>query len=183
MIFSSINSLFAKIRYHLVDNKFLYLFSVVDALPDLKGDENFNFKIIDADDKFEIAEWINFHNPSNSYDMKCIYRNVGDLKIIICYHERKIVHYFFVFIDIFTSPLAKTNFDMNLVGKHDVYLGSAFTLPEFRNSWVMLYSLSFIKQYLQKIGAEKCYLLISDSTPGAVSFWERVHFKKITSNL
>ena len=100
--------------------------------------------------------------------------------IFIGTYKQKIIHYFIVFKDPLNSPLIKTPLKRKYITENSVYLGSAFTLPEFRGKWITLNSISFILSYLKSSKKfEKVLLLVHKNTKGAIPFFKRLGFVKI----
>ena len=172
-------SLTNKIKYRLRRQDFVFFSCMIDDMPVISDCGECSFKVLDGIDKFILIDWILTNNPANTYDLKCIKKNIGNNKIVVGYIDNEIVHYFFIFFDPFSSPLSKTTFDLNLVGPNDVYLGSAFTMASCRDSWIMLKSLTFTKYYLLTLNLRRAFLFVSRETPGAVSFWRRLNFNEI----
>jgi ribosomal protein S18 acetylase RimI-like enzyme len=102
---------------------------------------------------------------------------------IICFIaelNKKVVHYFLVFVKVHESPLMKTPFEKSKLLENDAYLGSAFTAPEVRGFWIMPNILLYILSYLREnTNASRALLLVHKNTPGAVGFYLRLGFSII----
>ena len=62
-------------------------------------------------------------------------------------------------------------------------VGSAFTVPQQRGTWVLPYSLSNIFEYLRNnTDATRALLFVHKNTPGATDFYKRLGFKIIKNS-
>jgi len=106
---------------------------------------------------------------------------------IICFIaelNKKVVHYFLVFVKVHESPLMKTPFEKSKLLENDAYLGSAFTAPEVRGFWIMPNILLYILSYLREnTNASRALLLVHKNTPGAVGFYLRLGFNMVENPL
>jgi ribosomal protein S18 acetylase RimI-like enzyme len=100
--------------------------------------------------------------------------------VFIAEKENRIIHYFLVFENPINSPLTQTPIFKDIIGKDSAYLGSAFTSPHARGSWIMTFSVSHIINYLkEETNAKKALLLVHKDTLGASEFYKRLGFKII----
>jgi GNAT superfamily N-acetyltransferase len=107
--------------------------------------------------------------------------NIGnkDFDCVLCFHENKIIHYLFIFKNIYKSPLVKTPLKRHHFSKNDIYIGSAFTNPIYRGHWIMPASLNFALNFYSKNNYSNAILLVYKKTPGATGFFKRFGFQQI----
>ena len=94
--------------------------------------------------------------------------------------KNKFVHYSWVFLDAFQSPIVEVPFDRNQLRAKDAYVGPIFTSPEYRG-FVYLEVLSAILRFLRdEASCERVLVLVQGENPSAVSFYKRMGFKEIS---
>lgn len=178
MIFDKI---FAACKYHIKDKwEFIYLEIDLTAptfsLP-AGMDNELSIRIAEEQEMPKIISDIGKHLTGE--DRRQIQR-IGE-KEFSCFtasRNDKIIHFFLVYENAGNSLLAKTPFDKEKIHTNDVYLGSAFTVPESRGSWVVPVTLMKILQYLKdKKKFKRALVLVHKDTPGAVGFYQRLGFK------
>ena len=179
--FSSLfKNLYFSIKYQLLDKwKFIYFeIDIRDykSMSLINNGKQMNFR------KADVSDIKNFKNNIYPYlkgygnnDKKYL-ENPEANDVFICEKNNKIIHYFLFFSDAKKSPIISTPINNNLLDNY-AYLGSAFTVPSERGTWIMAYSISYILKYLkEKTEIKKILLIIHPSTPGAKQFFERVGF-------
>ena len=91
----------------------------------------------------------------------------------------KLVHYSWVFLDAFDSPIMNTPFKKSKLRSGDAYIGPVFTSPAVRG-FIYLQVLPDILHYLKENSvARRVVLLVDGRNPAALSFYKRIGFKEI----
>ena len=102
-----------------------------------------------------------------------------DFDCVLCTYNERIVHYLFIYKNIYKSPLSKTPLRKNHYDINDIYIGSAFTNPDYRGHWIMPVSLNFVLNEYSKSSFNNVILLVYKKTPGAIGFYKRFGFQQI----
>jgi len=102
-----------------------------------------------------------------------------DFDCVLCTYNEKIVHYLFIYKNIYKSPLSKTPLRKNNYDINDIYIGSAFTNPDYRGHWIMPESLNFVLNEYSKSNFNNAILLVYKKKPGATGFYKRFGFQQI----
>lgn len=116
-----------------------------------------------------------------AYEKK-YFRLLGDpdVRCFLAESDRKLVHYSWVFLDAFQSPIVEPPFDRSQLRAKDAYVGPIFTSPACRG-FVYLQVLSEILRFLRnEVSCERALVLVQGKNPSAVSFYKRMGFKEIS---
>jgi ribosomal protein S18 acetylase RimI-like enzyme len=187
-MFRAMNFLKKTINYfhsYFVDKwKYIYLEKSIDAkeimLP--KKDESLIIRIAQRNDISRIrADIYPYLTSSEGNDWRYLER-IGDhdFTCFVAEKDKKIIHYFLVFDDALYSPLVKTPFYKNNIISGDAYLGTAFTVPDARGTWVVPYSLQFIFDYFKsKKIVSRALVIVHKDTPGAQEFYKFLGFNVV----
>ncbi len=90
--------------------------------------------------------------------------------------DGSIIHYSWVFSDVFDSPMTGVPFDSSRLRKADSYIGPVFTRPDARGM-TYLYVLPVILRYLKDQDKRRTLVLVDGRNPAAVKFYTRLGFK------
>lgn len=180
---NSFKNFYFSIKYQFLD-KWKFIYFEIDirnykSMLLINDEKKINFRKADLDDlnNFKINVYPYLKGYGNN-DKKFL-ENPEANDVFICEKNNKIIHYFLFFPDAKKSPIISTPINKKLLNNY-AYLGSAFTVPSERGTWIMAYSISYILKYLkEKTQINKVLLLIHPSTPGAKQFFERIGFNII----
>lgn len=101
------------------------------------------------------------------------------IKCFLAQKDGKLVHYSWVFVDVFESPLMKLPFDKAKLKQGDAYIGPIFTCPEARG-FIYLHVLSRILCDLKENNlASRVIVLVERKSASAVSFYKRLGFREV----
>ncbi len=104
----------------------------------------------------------------------------ADARCFVAESGGAIVHYSWVFTDVFRSPMMDVPFDRRLLGKKDAYVGPVFTAPGARGM-TYLYVLPRLLAYLRDAGAGRALVLVDGRNPAAVGFYKRLGFRVVSA--
>lgn len=105
-----------------------------------------------------------------------------DFLCLLCFYKEKIIHYTLVYKNIYKSPLINTPLLKHLYNINDIYIGSAFTSPEYRGLMIMPNSILFLISYFKFSNYKRIILLIHSNTPGAIAFYNRLGFSQFSNS-
>ena len=90
-----------------------------------------------------------------------------------------VIHYFLTYENPINSPLIRgAPFIKENLLEDDAYLGSTFTIPSERGSWIAPSSLSFIINYYKVYtNKNRLIVLVHKDTLGAVDYYKRFGFE------
>ena len=103
----------------------------------------------------------------------------ADVHCFIAESAGAIVHYSWVFTDIFDSPMMDVPFDRRCLAAGDAYVGPVFTVPGARGM-TYLSVLPKLLEYLRDRGSARALVLVDGRTPAAVAFYKRLGFRVLT---
>lgn len=180
---SFINKVKRFIKYWLFDRKgFVYLVIEVNApftkLPPL--DDSILIRMAFEEDKPKIHNDLFPHILDSFENDKRYFDLIGEknFKCFLAEREDTLIHYFHVYHSASSSPLIKTPKGKKIIRDNDAYMGSTFTVEDFRSLWIAPHSVSIIIDHLRSIGRERALVLVHKDTPGAESFYKRLGFKE-----
>jgi len=94
--------------------------------------------------------------------------------------DGKLIHYSWVFLSAFNSPIMEVPFDKTQLRKGDIFIGPVFTHLSARGLWVYPCVLSAIIRYLrQNQYGEKVLIFVDGRNAAARPFYERLGFREI----
>ena len=94
--------------------------------------------------------------------------------------DGRFVHYTWVFVDIFQSPMMDLPFYKDKLRERDAFIGLGFTHPSARGAWIYPYVIKQCLLYLKEQGvARRVLLLVQGRNPAAVQFFKRLGFQEI----
>jgi GNAT superfamily N-acetyltransferase len=175
--------IFAYVVYHLSGKwHFIYFeFSFQQPIPSFILKESISVRIAAPNDMGQIrSEIFPLLQVSLSND-KRYFHSVGqpNIKCFLAEKDETLVHYSWVFMDVFNSLLMEVPFDKNKLRQGDAFIGPVFTSPSARGL-VYLHVLSVILDYLQVNNyANRVLLFVDGRNAAAVSFYTRLGFKEI----
>ena len=184
-LFELINKLLLFLKYNLIDKKRFKYFAI--NLSDFSFSfstklSSLNIRIASPNDINKIKKDIYpFIGKREEYDKRFISR-IGDENIIFFIMEKnnKIISYSYIFRKALESPLIKVPLKKSHLSNFDAYLGSAFTIPNERGTFIFPSILGYIIKYLLKNSkVNRLFLLVSPETAGAINFYKRLGFKEI----
>jgi len=172
------------LRTKLIEQwKFVYFEYAIDndftSLPLL--DSAIHLRIAKQEDIKKIEEDI-FPHISNIENDKRYFYNIGKpgFKCFLAEKDNKIVQYFHVYKNASNSPLTKTPYGPKIIKDGDAYLGSTFTVPDYRSLWIVPHSIKLILESLKKdTDVKRCLVIVHSDTVGAINFYKRLGFKEI----
>ena len=172
------------LSYHLKDKwRFVYLeFSLNEPETFFAIQEPINVRIATPADLTRIEmELFPYMLDALHYD-KRYFNLLGQpgVKCFLAECRGKLVHYSWVFLDAFQSPIVEVPFDRSQLRAKDAYVGPIFTSPACRG-FVYLQVLSEILRFLRnEVSCERALVLVQGKNPSAVSFYKRMGFKEIS---
>ena len=103
------------------------------------------------------------------------------VKCFIAKREKKLLHYSLLFENANNSPIIQTPIINTKIYSTDAYLGSVFTIPEARGSWILRYAILSIFSYLnENTNVKRILVIVHKDTPGAEGFYKRLGFNVMT---
>jgi len=172
-----LNNLYEKWRYIYLElnvNDFAFKF--------LKKDDSLVISLAAKKDIKEIKKDLYPQFDSNQEFFKQFIERIGEdrFSCFIAKRDRRIVHYFIVFENAIDSPLVKTPLRNSLYSDKDAYLANAFTVPSERGKWILPGVIAAVMDYLNKeTEVKRVLVLVHKGTPGAVTFYKHLGFRKI----
>ena len=172
------------ILYHLRDKwRFVYFeFPLDKPLVSFQKKEAAKVKVATPEDIDRIESEI-FPNlvADLEYD-KRYFRLIGQqgVKCFLAEKNGKLIHYSWLFLNAFESPIMEVPFNKRQLRRGDVFIGPVFTDPTARGIWIYPYVLSCIVRYLQENDCGRRVLLFVDGkNEAARPFYKRLGFKEI----
>lgn len=105
-----------------------------------------------------------------------------DVKCFLAEFNSTFIHYSWVFLDVFKSPLMDIPFDKRKLRKDDALIGPVFTNPSVRGMLIYPYVLVTILRYLKENDyATRAIVFFQGRTAAAVSFYKRLGFREIVN--
>lgn len=102
-----------------------------------------------------------------------------NIRCFLAERDNKLVHYSWVFLEAFNSPIMDVPFNKSKLKYGDAYIGPIFTSPAARG-FIYLQVLSTILHYLKNnAGAQRVLILMDGRRRSAVSFYKRLGFTEI----
>lgn len=169
--------------YQLRDKwKFKYLgFSLEQTITPFKTKEPVTVRVATPQDLGRIeAELFPFMHGEMDYE-KRYFRLLGQSGVTCFLAERggSFIHYSWVFLDAFKSPLLDVPFDKDKLRPGDSYVGPIYTVPSARGL-VYLEVLPAILSYLKHdIKARRVIVFVAGNNASGASFYERIGFREI----
>jgi len=103
------------------------------------------------------------------------------VKCFIAERDKKLVHYSLLYENANNSPLIQTPIINSKIYLTDAYLGSVFTIPEARGSWILRYAILSIFSYLnENTNVQRILVIVHKDTPGAEGFYKGLGFNVMT---
>lgn len=169
-------------KYHLKDKwRFVYLEFTFDRPIQPLTDSSLLIRRIGPSDLEQVRRDLLPHlTGEQSYDTR-YFETMGE-KGSTCFvveREGRLIHYSWVFTDIFRSPITKVPFDLSKLRSNDSYIGPVFTVPGSRGM-TYLYVLPVILEHLVEIGVKRALVLVDQNNAAAKSFYLKFGFKLIT---
>ena len=171
------------LRYHLDDKwRFVYLqFPLAASVSAMPPNPALDVRVATRADLSRIHdELVPEMQGEQIYD-KRYFDRLGDDEVVCFIAERdgRLIHYSWVFLDLFASPLAGAPVDRRSICEGDVFVGPVFTIPAARG-FVYPHVLTAITRYLQvRPKARRIVLFVYEKNPGAVAFHKRMGFTEI----
>jgi hypothetical protein len=103
----------------------------------------------------------------------------SDVHCFIAESAGAIVHYSWVFTNIFDSPMMDVPFDRCRLSTGDAYVGPVFTVPGARGM-TYLSVLPKLLEFIRDGGSARALVLVDGRTPAAVAFYKRLGFCVLT---
>lgn len=173
------------IVYHLRSKwHFVYLeFSLEKTIFSFALKEPISVRVASREDYERIqSDIFPFLRGALAYDRKYL-ELLGEPKIkcFVAEKDGKLVHYSWVFEDVFDSPIIKVPFDHKKLKGGDAYIGPIFTNPDVRG-FIYLQVCSTILHYLKENNcASRVIVLVEGGNPSAVTFYQRFGFREIAN--
>jgi ribosomal protein S18 acetylase RimI-like enzyme len=169
--------------YHLIDKwHFVYLeFSLEQRITSFQINPPMTVKVATFEDLDRIKSEI-FPSLKGELNYEKRYFDFLGQEGIMCFlaeKDGKLVHFSWVFLDAFKSPMMDVPFDKSMLKKGDAYIGPIFTNRAARGL-VYLQVLSKILLYLKENGyANRVVLFVEGRNSSAVSFYKRLGFREM----
>ena len=110
---------------------------------------------------------------------------LSNVKCFLAEKNNKLIHYSLLFENAINSPLIQTPIIKRKINLTDAYLGSVFTIPDYRGLWIVPQAILCIFSYLhKKTNIKRILAIVHKDTPGAEIFYKRLGFnemKKVTA--
>ena len=122
-----------------------------------------------------------YPNMLTDYDTRYFERlGNSDVKCFLCEQDAHLIHYSFLFYNLYDSPLRATPFSLGRLFKNSVMWGPTFTLPNSRGM-IYPYIFSRIVNYLileKKV--EYIVIFAYKDNSSAIPFYQNLGFKKLS---
>ena len=170
--------------YHLRDKwHFVYLeFSLNEKIAVIEDPEVKVRQATPADSE-QIRQDIFPHlREEHAYERRYFDRlGENDAHCFLAESDGAIIHYAWVFTDVFRSPMMEVPFDRRRMGANDAYVGPVFTVPGARGM-TYLYVLPVLLGYLRDAGVGRALVLVDGRNPAAVAFYRRFGFSIVAGS-
>jgi len=167
-----------EIKYHLIDKwQFIYLAKdIISYKHEGINIKDVSFKKAKSEDLIKIKSDIFPFIENMHSDKKELKKNLNTCFLGL--KNDKIIHYFLTYENPKISPLfSGALFNKQSLLKTDAYLGSTFTIPSERGSWIapssLLYIINFYKVHTSK---KRLLVLVHKDTLGAVDYYKKFGF-------
>lgn len=176
--------LFASLRYKILDQwRFRYFYLFLDRSEDLRLSDNPAIRIfkLSSSNLDQVRSDLFHAMGDNSKDRSIfeVYHSHQDVECWLAERDRKIVHYCWVFYNVYMSPIATTPFRKSLLRSDDIFIGPVFTSPQARG-FIFLVTLCKILNELKGVCRYRRVLVFAYSKNiGAFSFYRRMGFMPI----
>lgn len=171
------------VKYKLVDQwRFEYFELDIKNAELVCKSEEVAFRIAEAEDVGKIVADIYPNLDGYGESDKRHLEKPGENLVFLGETKSVIAHYWIVFRSALDSPLVRTPIRRCVIGERSAYLGSVFTAPGERGSWIVVHSISHIIRYLrEKTDRERVLLVVHRDTPGAMAFYRRMGFRVLSN--